>query len=219
MHGSTSIAGRTDPGHHPADHWPSKPAAPRTGIDDSSVPGSGVSDRHWAWADLRHPATAATVVVAFVLTLPLAVAGSCNVHELGHAAAGSAVGWEVDRVVPCLPTDGTVVYRASNLAGDAVESWAGGLAGALSLLLVYGLISRRSRPLRSPVVWACGMALTVPIGIQLPIAGLEGTADFGDDYTETIAAQPGLFQPALLLSALAGPALHTWWWGRRREYS
>ncbi|MGK2854053.1 MAG: hypothetical protein ACSLE3_08130 [Microbacteriaceae bacterium] len=174
------------------------------------------TDRHWGWADLRRPAIASTAVVAFVLTLPLAVVGSCNVHEFGHAVAGSAVGWEVDRVVPCLPSGGYVQYRASNAAGDAVESWAGGLAGALSLLLIYSLISRRGRPLRSPIVWACGLGLTVPIGIQLVIATLEGTAEFGDDYTDTIAARPGLFLPILLLSALAGPAMHTWWWVRRR---
>lgn len=157
-------------------------------------------------------------MVGFALALPLAVVGSCNVHELGHAVAGSAVGWEVDRVVPCFPTGGHVRYRASNAAGDAVESWAGGLVGALSLLLAYGLISRRGRPLRSPLWWACGLGVASPIGIQLAIAGLEGTADFGEDYTDTIAARPGLFLPLLLLSALAGPAAHTWWWGvRRRE--
>lgn len=156
-------------------------------------------------------------MVVFVLTLPLAVVGSCNVHELGHAAAGSAVGWEVDRVVPCLPTDGTVRYRSSTTSGDALESWAGGLAGVLSLLLAYGLISRRGRPLRSPLVWAAGLGLTVPMGIQLVIAALEGTAGPGVDYTDTIAAQPHLFLPVLLLSAVAGPAIHTWWWVRRRE--
>lgn len=176
-----------------------------------------MNERQWAWADLRRPATAATTVVAFVLTLPLAVAGSCNVHELGHAVAGSAVGWEVDRVVPCLPSGGHVQYRSSSAAGDGVESWAGGLAGALGLLLIYGLISRRGRPMRSPVVWACGLGLAFPVGIQLAIAGLEGTADMGNDYTDTIAAQPGIFIPILLLSALAGPAVHTWWWKRRRD--
>ena len=71
--------------------------------------------------------------------------------------------------------------------------------------------------MRSPLVWACGLGLTLPIGIQLVIAGLEGTADFGDDYTDTIAAQPGLWLPVLLVSALAGPAVHTWWWAPRRE--
>lgn len=186
-------------------------------IDWTLWPGPRVNERQRLWADLRRPLTAATAVAAFVLTLPLAVMGSCNVHELGHAAAGSAVGWEVDRVVPCLPTGGHVQYRVSHAAGDAVESWAGGLVGALSLLLIYGLISRRGRPLRSPLWFACGLGLTVPIGIQLAIAGLEGTADLGVDYTDTIAARPGLFLPVLLLSALAGPALHTWWWVRRRE--
>ncbi len=180
------------------------------------MPGPAVTERQWMWADLRQPMIAATVLVAFALTLPLAVVGSCNVHELGHAVIGSAVGWEVDRVVPCLPSGGHVQYRASSAAGDAVESWTGGLAGALSLLLIYGLISGGGRPVRSLIAWACGLSLTFPMGIQLAIAGLEGTADVGDDYTDTIAAQPGIFVPLLLLCALAGPAAHTWWWRRRR---
>ena len=64
-------------------------------------------------------------------------------------------------------------------------------------------------------MWACGLGLTFPVGIQLAIAGLEGTADLGDDYTDTVAAHPGIFVPILILSALAGPAVHTLWWRRR----
>ncbi len=177
-----------------------------------------MTERQWVWADLRRPMIAASALAAFVFTLPLAVVGSCNVHELGHAVAGTAVGWEVDRVVPCLPSGGHVRYRSSSAAGDGVESWAGGLAGALGLLLIYGLISRRERPARSPAVWACGLGLTFPVGIQLAIAGLEGTADMGDDYTDTVAAQPGILVPILLLSALVGPAAHMLWWRRRRDW-
>lgn len=120
--------------------------------------------------------------------------------------------------------EGWLLGHAAFVVPNRVESWAGGLTGALSLLLIYGLISRRGRPARSPVVWACGLGVTLPIGIQLVIAGLEGaadmglegTADMGDDYTNTIAAQPGIFVPILLLSALVGPAVHTLWWTRRR---
>ena len=69
---------------------------------------------------------------------------------------------EVDRVVPCLPSGGQARYRSSSAAGDGVESWAGGLVGALGLLLIHGLVSRSGRPVRSPVVWGVRVGLDVP---------------------------------------------------------
>ncbi|QZY30344.1 hypothetical protein [Nocardioides coralli] len=178
-----------------------------------------MTERPWTWADLRRPLVALTALVAFALTLPLAVVGSCNVHELGHAAVGTALGWEVDRVVPCLPSGGEVRYLSSDAAGDAVEGWAGGLAGALALLVAYALVCRGGRPLRSPVAWAAGLALSVPVGVQLVIAAVEGSAGLGEDYTDTIAAHTGVFVPVLLLGALTGPTAHVWWWRVRARRS
>lgn len=142
----------------------------------------------------------------------LATVAGCNAHEVGHAVVGTAFGWEVDRIVPCLPGGGEVRYRSSLPRGDTVERWSGGLAGAVVLVAAYaGLVARRSRPLRSPLVWAAGLGLAMPVGPQLVIAALEGTSRAGN-YAETISGAPALWGGVLVLAAAVGPVWHAWRW-------
>ncbi len=173
----------------------------------------------WSVASLRRPTTALAVVATAFAIGALAVIVSCNAHEIGHAAVGTALGWEVDRIILCLPGGGEVRYRSSSPRGDAIEAWSGGIVGALALATAYtGLVARRSGPLRNPLLWAAGLGLSLPIGPQIVIAALEGTSG-SDDYRETIAGAPALWGGVLALAATAGPTAHGWIWRQafRRE--
>lgn len=166
----------------------------------------------WSLRDLARPVVAVAVVVTVTVSAPMAVMFSCNVHEVGHALTGTAFGWEVERVVPCAPTGGEVLYRTSTTRGDALESWSGGLTGGFVLIVIYFIALRRgSRPMRSPVAWAFGLGLLVPVGPQLVIAFLEGT-NRESSYADTISASAGVWVPAILISAAVGPAWHLWRW-------
>lgn len=166
----------------------------------------------WSWVDLKRPAVALTVVVAFALSAPAATIVSCNAHEVGHAVTGTLFGWKVDHISLCAPTGGEVHYRTSSSRGDAFESWAGGLTGALVLLLAHLLaIGPNARPLRSPVIWAIGLGVALPIGPQLAVAILEGT-NRETSYSDTISENSAIWVPTILISAALGPACHLWRW-------
>lgn len=166
----------------------------------------------WSLQDLKRPALALAVVVAFAATAPVATIVSCNAHEIGHALTGTLFGWEVDRISLCAPSGGEVRYRTSTRRGDVFESWAGGLTGASTLVLAYFLAIRRGlRPLHSPVIWSVGLGLVLPAGPQLVIALLEGT-NRETAYTDIISERSTIWIPILLMSAAIGPALHVRRW-------
>jgi hypothetical protein len=168
----------------------------------------------WCAADLWRPRLAIPVVGAALGTTALAFVFSCNVHEIAHAAVGTAFGWEVDRISLCLPDGGAVHYRSSLARGDTVESWSGGLGGAASLISAYvGLIARKARPLRQPLLWAAGFGLLLPVGPQVLIAALEGTSGAAD-YTESISDSPILWGSALVVAMSLGPVAHWSMWRR-----
>lgn len=160
------------------------------------------------------------VVLTFVVVVFVAQTASCNVHEAGHAVVGTLVGWEVERINLCLPAGGSVEYgKIPRWAGN-VQGYAGGVIGAGFLTIVYMLlIARRRRPLRSPVWWAAGSGLILFVGPQLVLAGVEGAAGPGEDYTEWFRDLPLVFVPLMVGSAAVGVGLYVWrwravWWSR-----
>ena len=94
------------------------------------------------------------------------------------------LGWEVERVNPCLPAGGSVEYAfVGDWAGN-VQGYAGGLVAAATLIAIYVVVfARPGRPLVSPNWWAAGLGLVMPIGPQLTIGLLEGAVSPGEDYT------------------------------------
>ncbi len=170
----------------------------------------------WEWSDLRRPRLALAAIAGLVIAAMLATVVSCNVHELGHAVVATLLGWEVERIDLCLPGGGAVVYaRVGTWAGNA-QGYAGGLAGAFFLVGVYLIaVSRTDRPLRGPGMWFAGLGLVLPIGGQLVVAGLEGAAGPGEDYTQRFASW---LPPLVIIATLAVIAAYAWRWrlGRMR---
>ena len=167
----------------------------------------------WTVADLRRPPTLLGFAAAFLGTAFVAQVVGCNVHEVGHAAVGSLVGWEVEQVRMCLPAGGGVEYGAIPRWAGNVQGYAGGLTAAIVLGAFYSRAIRRyDRPLRSPGWWAAGLAIALFIGPQLVLAVVEGAAGPGEDYTRRFADEPGVYVTAIIASALAGAAAHAWRW-------
>jgi hypothetical protein len=155
----------------------------------------------WEWSSLRRPGAALAAITALVIAAMSATVVACNVHELGHAVVATVLGWEVERIDLCLPAGGSVVYaRVGTWAGNA-QGFAGGLAGAGVLFGVYLFgIARGHRPLRGAVMWFVGLGLVLPVGVQLVLAGLEGAAGPGEDYTRRFAS---LLPPLVILATVA----------------
>lgn len=167
----------------------------------------------WDRSDLRHPWAFLSLVVTFALVMPAAVSASCNVHEVGHAIVGRTVGWEVERINLCLPFGGSVEYGDQPRWAGNVQGYAGGLFGAGFLVAVYAAaIARRRRPLQSPAWWAAGLGVVSPVGIQLVLAGMEGSAGPGEDYEELFQDFPLVFFPLVLFSLAAAVSLYVWRW-------
>ena len=125
----------------------------------------GISERGgdrlpaWTAADIRRPADVAAAFAALTISAVLCFNVSCQVHEVGHALVGTALGWKVERIHLCLPTGGSVVYASTSGGAwaDTMESFAGGLVAAAFLVGLYGLVFWRPRtPLRGPPWWAAG---------------------------------------------------------------
>ena len=56
------------------------------------------------------------------------------------------------------------------------------------------------------------MAVVWPVGIQLVLAGMEGSAGPGEDYRELFQELPLVFFPLVLFSVVAGVILYVWRW-------
>lgn len=177
--------------------------------------GEGVPDpsSRWDRSDLTRLWPLLSLVVSLAVAAVTASTTSCNAHEVGHVIVGTAVGWEVERINLCLPAAGSVDYSdASPWAGN-VQGYAGGLVATGFLVAVYSaMIARRRRPLQSPAWWAAGLGLVAPIGGQLVVAGMEGSAGPGEDYRELFQDLPHVFYPLLLLSSIAVVSLYVWRW-------
>lgn len=149
-------------------------------------------------------------VAAFFITAPVAAVVACNVHEVGHGAVATILGWEVERIDLCLPAGGTVVYsHVGTWAGNA-QGYAGGLIAAAYLVAVYLLFFHRmARPLRGPAWWFAGLGLILPVGPQLVNAVLEGAVRPGEDYTQKYGS---LLPPLVVIAMVAGATWYTLRW-------
>lgn len=76
----------------------------------------------WALRDLIRSPRLVVVVGVFLVSLVSSQLVACNVHELGHAAVGTSLGWEVETIRWCAPGGGSVTY-------SFVGTWAGNLQG------------------------------------------------------------------------------------------
>jgi hypothetical protein len=170
----------------------------------------------WRLHDLKRPMTllvaAATLLVAGACTM----VASCNVHEISHALVGTAVGWEVDRVLLC-PGGASVEYARTTDVwyADPLESFAGGFGAALVLIAVYRLVFiRRDRPLRGPAWWAAGLAVLAATGAQLVIGIAEGVISGiqGRDYTHVLDDNRIVALSMLGTAMLVFAAGHVWRW-------
>jgi hypothetical protein len=152
-------------------------------------------------------------ISSLVITAAAALVAACNVHEMGHALVATLLGWEVERVNLCLPGGGGVEYsRIGTWAGNA-QGYAGGLLGAAFLLAVYWWVfARRTLPWRGPGWWGAGLGVVVWVGPQIVLGLLEGGAGPGEDYTELIESNPGLYLSLIGGAAVAGVAAYIRRW-------
>ncbi len=143
-----------------------------------------------------------------------ALVASCNVHELSHAAAATALRWDVARVNLCLPSGGSVEYARTGAQAGNLEGYAGGLGAAGFLVAAYALVfARRARPLDSPFWWAAGVGVVAWIGLQILIGLLEGFAGGIDrDYTELFADHPSVLLPLAGAAVAAGVVAYARRW-------
>jgi hypothetical protein len=164
----------------------------------------------WSRSDLKRPGPLLAAIAAFVVTAPLATVVACNVHELGHAAVATMLGWEVERIYLCRPAGGSVVYaHVGTWAGNA-QGYAGGFAAAGLLVGTYLVaIARPARPLGGPGWWFAGLGLILPVGPQVVLGVLEGAVQPGEDYTERYAT---VIQPLVFAAMAVGVAAYTWRW-------
>ena len=178
--------------------------------------GSTQTGPTWSWTDLKKPFPALAALAAFVVSAAASQIVACNVHEIGHAAVATPLGWEVDRIRVCAPGGGGVDYaHVGNWAGN-LQGYAGGVIAALFLYGVYrGLIARQLRPHRTPWWWAVGLGVVVWIGPQLVLAGMEGSRGPNEDYTELFQTHGAIFYPLLLLSVVVGVLSYTLRWQRQ----
>lgn len=164
----------------------------------------------WSRSDWTRPATLVTVVLALVLTAGAAAIASCNIHEVGHAMTASMLGWDVERIDLCLPSEGSVVYASVGTWAGNLQGYAGGLLAATFLVGVYLVVfARPVRPLLSPAWWAAGLGLILPVGPQVAVGILEGLVLPGEDYTVRHAS---LLPWLVTLSLVASATLYVWRW-------
>lgn len=148
-----------------------------------------------------------------MIAAPLALVASCNVHELSHAAVGSLLGWEVERVNLCLPAGGSVQYASIGVWAGNAQGYAGGVAAAVFLSAVYVFVfSRPSRPLRRSIWWGAGIGVVMWVGPQLVVGVLEGRSGPGEDYTALIASSPGLYVTLIVFAMAIGVAFYCIRW-------
>jgi hypothetical protein len=166
--------------------------------------------------------TVAVGALGFLAALPVSYLVGCNVHELSHAAVATGLGWEVERVRPCLATGGGVTYSSiGSWAGNA-QGYAGGLGAAVVLGLGYVLllIWWRRLPVRdsatSALLWGAALAAGIWILPQVYIGVVEGRAGPGEDYTDGFVDRPWLHGAILLALVVAGVAMHRWLFGHLR---
>ena len=153
-------------------------------------------------------------VAGLLVSVPLSLNASCQVHEIAHALTGTAFGWKVERVHLCQPTGGSVEYASTSggRLADAAESYAGGVAGAIFLLAVYVLVFYVARtPLRSPAWYGAGFGPVLWIGTQLMVGLAEGSIR-DRDYGQVLDANPALTVSFTVGTMLAGAAVHIWLW-------
>jgi hypothetical protein len=164
----------------------------------------------WSRSDLKRPGPFLLAIAAFAVTAPLAAVVACNVHELGHGAVATILGWEIERIDLCLPAGGSVVYaRVGTWAGNA-QGYAGGFAAAIFLVGIYLVaIARRAMPLRGPGWWFAGLGLVLPAGPQVVLGVLEGAVRPGEDYIERYAS---VLQPLVVVALAASAAVYVWHW-------
>jgi len=100
-----------------------------------------------------------------VISTPVATVVAKNVHEVGHGAVATVMGWEVEPIDLCLPTGGRVVYAHVGTWVGNLPGYAGGFLAAILLSGVHLLaFHRRARPLQGPKWWFAGLGLILPVG-------------------------------------------------------
>ena len=184
--------------------------APRHGTV-GRLPGvSPVLRAAWLPADLKRPGPLLVAITGFVVAAPVAMVMACNVHEVGHGAVATTLGWEVERIDLCLPTGGSVVYaRVGTWAGN-IQGYAGGFLAAVFLVGVYLLaLHRDAKPLRGPGWWFAGLGLVLPVGPQLVNGILEGAVRPGEDYTQLHASA---LPPLVIAATVATAMIYVWRW-------
>jgi hypothetical protein len=172
------------------------------------------SPQAWVPADLKRATGLLAAVAAFSVSVPISFNASCQVHEIGHALVGTALGWTVDRVHLCLPAGGSVEYASTPGAAwvNTAESFAGGVVAAGFLALVYLLVFHRRRmPLRGPGWWAAGFGPALWIGPQLLVGVVEGTNP-DRDYTQVLDTKLPLTLTVIAMAMLVGATGHVWLW-------
>lgn len=153
----------------------------------------------WALRELVRSPRSVLVLGVFVVSFVLSQLVACNVHELGHAAVGTVLGWEVETIRWCTPGGGSVTYSFVGIWAGNLQGYAGGLIAAGFLYVIYWrFLKRPERPLQNPVWWAFGAGLVFWIGPQLVIAVMEGSAGPGEDYTDVFEDGGWLFAAVLV---------------------
>jgi hypothetical protein len=154
---------------------------------------------------------AAALVLLVLLVLISTVASvfvGCASHELGHAAVGTALGYELEAIEIC-PGSASVSWAASSLApiDTTVEAWAGGIvaAGVLAgaYIVVIGMARRASN---GRVWWALGLPLPAVAAVELLLGIMEGYTQ--GRYGELIAGSQVIWIPVIGLAAVVGAGVH-----------
>lgn len=161
-------------------------------------------------APLRRPGSLLALVATFAVAAPAAFVAACNIHELGHVAVASLLGWEVERVTFCLPAGGSVEYSHVGVWAGNLQGYAGGFLAAAFLITVYLVVFvKESRPRQGPGWWGAGLGVVTPLGPQIVNGLVEGMVGPGEDYTVKFAA----LLPPLVVIALALVVLgYVWTW-------
>jgi hypothetical protein len=170
----------------------------------------------WWLRDLKRPITLLVAAAALLVAGAVTMVASCNVHEISHALVGTAVGWDVDRVLLC-PGGATVEYARTTDVwyADPLESFAGGFGAALVLVAVYRLVFiRRDRPLRGPAWWAAGLVVLASTGAQLVIGIAEGVISGiqNRNYSQVLDDNLIITLSVLGTAMFVFAALHVWRW-------
>jgi hypothetical protein len=156
------------------------------------------------------------VLISLISTAASVFVG-CATHELGHAAVGTALGYEVEAIEIC-PGSASVSWAASSLApiDTTVEAWAGGIvaAGVLAgaYIVVIGMARRASN---GRVWWALGLPLPAVAAVELLLGIMEGYTQ--GRYGELIAGSQVIWIPVIGLAAVVGAGVHLALWRSHRR--